>query len=444
MPANSPHQDVYPTLSELLAGPLHFAQYAKQFSTACREHGTDYCRALPDHEPPQSLRNVAVQDLHKAFVIGVDGKKRPLLDPMPICCQEAVTLWRQHREEPEHLCCRATVYIYNWNEEIAEGLRPTSEDKLEPCCRAALIQWRWWKELEIKGHVTVGTGHRTPIIISLYHHAMEPRRDRRSLARALDDLLSCLPIDFEAAGGSASVFGQNHGPQTAPYAAFLGHIWHRLPPPPRRPNSAEEFVSRARKLVNGTVGWARVVDGNDVSRKDERRVWDRPHRMLLRVVDRIDLVDPALRKRFLIHGRKIGERFSVPANWDYDEKRYLPVNQTWRDRIRDGDVRILKAPPKHLKRRKKRMSTRKGANHSKCLIELHDWPMRTKAMNAIASGADQILNKRQTASMIGVSVSTLDRMRKRKEFPPPIEVSLRRVGWLLSVVQAWIASRPTR
>jgi predicted DNA-binding transcriptional regulator AlpA len=64
---------------------------------------------------------------------------------------------------------------------------------------------------------------------------------------------------------------------------------------------------------------------------------------------------------------------------------------------------------------------------------------------AIASGTDPILNKRQTASMIGVSVSTLDRMRKRKEFPPPIDVSGgRRIGWRLSVVQAWLASRPTR
>src|SRR5947209_1749928 len=106
MPAHSPPQnvsaDTTPRLSELLEGPRHLAQYAKQFSTVCREHGTDYCRVCPDHKPPQSLRGVAVQDLHKflclnSYVIGFDGQKR-VLDPFPLCCQEAVAQWLQHRE----------------------------------------------------------------------------------------------------------------------------------------------------------------------------------------------------------------------------------------------------------------------------------------------------------------------------------------------------------
>src|SRR5205085_10804246 len=127
---------------------------------------------------------------------------RPLQDPLPICCQEAVTQWRQHHKEPARECCLAVVHLYNSNEEIAEGLRPTSEDVLEPCCRAALIQWRWCQELEIKGHVTLGVGRRTTINISLYRHAMEPRGDQRSLARALDDLLSSMMISFEDASYS--------------------------------------------------------------------------------------------------------------------------------------------------------------------------------------------------------------------------------------------------
>jgi predicted DNA-binding transcriptional regulator AlpA len=48
----------------------------------------------------------------------------------------------------------------------------------------------------------------------------------------------------------------------------------------------------------------------------------------------------------------------------------------------------------------------------------------------------------QFAAMIGVSVSTLDRIVYRREFDEPRQLSTRRVGWALSYVQAWIASRP--
>jgi predicted DNA-binding transcriptional regulator AlpA len=63
---------------------------------------------------------------------------------------------------------------------------------------------------------------------------------------------------------------------------------------------------------------------------------------------------------------------------------------------------------------------------------------------AALTGADAMLNKKQVAAMIGVSVSTLDRMVDREEFDEPRQLSPRRVGWLLSTVQAWIASRPKR
>jgi predicted DNA-binding transcriptional regulator AlpA len=51
--------------------------------------------------------------------------------------------------------------------------------------------------------------------------------------------------------------------------------------------------------------------------------------------------------------------------------------------------------------------------------------------HAIASGADPIVSKRETALLVGVSVSTLDRMIRRKEFPRPLQLSVRRVGWPL-------------
>ncbi len=66
---------------------------------------------------------------------------------------------------------------------------------------------------------------------------------------------------------------------------------------------------------------------------------------------------------------------------------------------------------------------------------------RTLALVA-TGGADTILNKKQVAAMIGVSISTLDRLVDRREFDEPRQLSTRRVGWALSYVQAWIASRP--
>jgi predicted DNA-binding transcriptional regulator AlpA len=62
---------------------------------------------------------------------------------------------------------------------------------------------------------------------------------------------------------------------------------------------------------------------------------------------------------------------------------------------------------------------------------------------AAASG-DTILKKKQVAAMISVSLSTLSRMIERGEFDQPHQLSPRRVGWPLSTVQAWIASRPQR
>lgn len=58
-----------------------------------------------------------------------------------------------------------------------------------------------------------------------------------------------------------------------------------------------------------------------------------------------------------------------------------------------------------------------------------------------AAGADPILDKSLAATLADLSVSTLDRLRKDKLFPEPLKLSARRVGWRLSTVQNWIASR---
>lgn len=55
---------------------------------------------------------------------------------------------------------------------------------------------------------------------------------------------------------------------------------------------------------------------------------------------------------------------------------------------------------------------------------------------------DDIVAKRETAKLCGFSVSTLERLLARNEFPSPILLSPRRVGWPRSVVLEWRSKRP--
>ena len=53
-----------------------------------------------------------------------------------------------------------------------------------------------------------------------------------------------------------------------------------------------------------------------------------------------------------------------------------------------------------------------------------------------------VLKKRTVCSLLGLSASTLDRMRARGEFPAPISLTgAQAVGWLSDTVQEWLASR---
>ena len=56
----------------------------------------------------------------------------------------------------------------------------------------------------------------------------------------------------------------------------------------------------------------------------------------------------------------------------------------------------------------------------------------------------ELVNKRQAAELCGFSISTLDRLVARKEFPQPIQLSPRRVAWRRAEVLAWLAKRPRR
>jgi predicted DNA-binding transcriptional regulator AlpA len=59
----------------------------------------------------------------------------------------------------------------------------------------------------------------------------------------------------------------------------------------------------------------------------------------------------------------------------------------------------------------------------------------------LALESERVLSRYQTAQFLNVSVPTLDRLRRAIQFPKPIQVSDRRVGWKASDVLAYLAVR---
>ena len=60
---------------------------------------------------------------------------------------------------------------------------------------------------------------------------------------------------------------------------------------------------------------------------------------------------------------------------------------------------------------------------------------------ASASTLDQIHRPKPLAKRLGVSITTLWRMRGRNEFPEPVQISPGAIGWRESDVQAWLETR---
>ena len=53
----------------------------------------------------------------------------------------------------------------------------------------------------------------------------------------------------------------------------------------------------------------------------------------------------------------------------------------------------------------------------------------------------RILSRRDVASLLGVSPTTLWRLVRDRHFPPPMQVSPGRVGWRATTVGTWIDAR---
>jgi predicted DNA-binding transcriptional regulator AlpA len=54
---------------------------------------------------------------------------------------------------------------------------------------------------------------------------------------------------------------------------------------------------------------------------------------------------------------------------------------------------------------------------------------------------DRILSAQQAATLYGVSISTLRRLRRSGEIPPAIQIGVRRIGWKASDLLAAIEAR---
>ncbi len=56
---------------------------------------------------------------------------------------------------------------------------------------------------------------------------------------------------------------------------------------------------------------------------------------------------------------------------------------------------------------------------------------------------DSILRRKEVCEITGLSKSSLERQVRSGNFPAPIHLTERRIGWQMSRIQDWINSRET-
>lgn len=57
---------------------------------------------------------------------------------------------------------------------------------------------------------------------------------------------------------------------------------------------------------------------------------------------------------------------------------------------------------------------------------------------------DPMLRAPEVMARTGLSRTTLWRRVRAGTFPPPVELGVNAIGWPASVIEAWLANRPTR
>ena len=63
-------------------------------------------------------------------------------------------------------------------------------------------------------------------------------------------------------------------------------------------------------------------------------------------------------------------------------------------------------------------------------------------MKTLATPEPLVITKAQLPSMIGLGKSAIDKMRRTGEFPQPIMLGGKKVGWPVETIKKWVASRP--
>jgi predicted DNA-binding transcriptional regulator AlpA len=58
--------------------------------------------------------------------------------------------------------------------------------------------------------------------------------------------------------------------------------------------------------------------------------------------------------------------------------------------------------------------------------------------------SDQLLNEKQLASWLGISLPSLQRMRSDGSGPPFVQLSQRRIGYKKSSIEDWLQARTIR
>lgn len=59
----------------------------------------------------------------------------------------------------------------------------------------------------------------------------------------------------------------------------------------------------------------------------------------------------------------------------------------------------------------------------------------------ILPGPERILRKKEVCQILGISKATIDRKVRSGDFPPPIQISVRAIGWRESEIEDYINSR---
>jgi len=67
----------------------------------------------------------------------------------------------------------------------------------------------------------------------------------------------------------------------------------------------------------------------------------------------------------------------------------------------------------------------------------------TKTTAPAPEVAPLVYTKAQLPTVVGLSKATIDNMRKKNEFPAPVVLGGRKVGWPVETIKAWLAARPT-